>query len=634
MARLAVALAAVGLVTILGWWGIRRWPAFTAPKIGEGAPNATANGNKLANGDENPTLDVEVRSTATAPLLTPRMAATIDQEVTRLDPAKDGWDSEAVTETASKQLKSLALVLSQPGDLTVSQLQSLCSSSFASPALVPDLVETYRDRRLAVLRAPGDSQSPIREAFHGQQGAAQALRELHTPFADSEDIDVRFKLFRIRVEQDRVWTKVFYDAVGRTSTETIQQSAVWNCQWETTERSLVLVRVDAEEFEQIVWEGGRPLFADCTAAVLGKNESFHEQIQNGLNHWLARIEVVHGMDTFGRCGIAVGDVNGDGLDDVYLCQPGGLPNRLYIQNSDGSASDGSRQAGVDWLNHTSSALFVDLDNDGDQDLALAMPDSVLIMENESAGQFHLRADLPTGARNVHALSAIDFNVDGRLDLFLTVAMADLPDDGDARPFVYHDATDGGPNRLYRSTGLWQFSEVTREVGLDDDNHRHSLAASWEDFDNDGDPDLYVANDYGPNCLYRNDEGKFKNVADEAGVLDFASGMSVSWGDYDRDGLVDLYVGNMFSNAGNRITSQAEFMPTADETTRGRYARFAKGNTLFKNIGQGRFRDVGALAGVEMGRWSWSSLFADLNNDGWDDLVVANGYITTDDPGDL
>ena len=76
------------------------------------------------------------------------------------------------------------------------------------------------------------------------------------------------------------------------------------------------------------------------------------------------------------------------------------------------------------------------------------------------------------------------------------------------------------------------------------------------------------------------------------------------------------------------------MPTADKATRGRYARFAKGNSLFKNIGQGRFRDVGALAGVEMGRWSWSSLFADLNNDGWDDLVVANGYITTDDPGDL
>ena len=76
VARLAVALVAVGLVTFLTWWGIRRWPALTAPKIGEGAPNATANGNKPANGDENPTLDVEVSSSATAPLLTPRMAAT------------------------------------------------------------------------------------------------------------------------------------------------------------------------------------------------------------------------------------------------------------------------------------------------------------------------------------------------------------------------------------------------------------------------------------------------------------------------------------------------------------------------------------------------------------------------------
>ena len=76
------------------------------------------------------------------------------------------------------------------------------------------------------------------------------------------------------------------------------------------------------------------------------------------------------------------------------------------------------------------------------------------------------------------------------------------------------------------------------------------------------------------------------------------------------------------------------MPGVDDETRSLYSRFAKGNTLLENDGQGQFRDVGEMAGVEMGRWAWSSVFADMNNDSWEDLLVANGYITTEDSGDL
>ena len=111
-------------------------------------------------------------------------------------------------------------------------------------------------------------------------------------------------------------------------------------------------------------------------------------------------------------------------------------------------------------------------------------------------------------------------------------------------------------------------------------------------------------------------------------------MSVSWADYNRDGLMDLYVANMFSAAGSRITRQALFKPDADEATRGIYQRFAKGNSLFKNTGGGRFEEVGLEAGVEMGRWAWASPFIDINNDGREDLLVANGYFTNDDTGDL
>jgi hypothetical protein len=161
-----------------------------------------------------------------------------------------------------------------------------------------------------------------------------------------------------------------------------------------------------------------------------------------------------------------------------------------------------------------------------------------------------------------------------------------------------------------------------------------LAAAWEDFDDDGDQDVMIANDFGPKTLLRNDQGKFVEVTREAGVEDFGSGMSVSWADFNRDGKMDLYVGNMFSSAGNRIAYQNDKLKSVLPDNLAVIQRFAKGNTLFENAGGGHFRDVGEARGVEVARWAWSSLFVDVNNDGWDDIVVANGYVTNDNPDDL
>jgi hypothetical protein len=172
------------------------------------------------------------------------------------------------------------------------------------------------------------------------------------------------------------------------------------------------------------------------------------------------------------------------------------------------------------------------------------------------------------------------------------------------------------------------------VGLGQNNHRFSFAASWEDYDNDGDLDLYVANDYGRNSLYRNDRGTFRDVAASAGVEDISAGMSVSWGDVNNDGWMDLYVANMFSSAGNRVTYQRRFLPSADAGTRADYQRHARGNSLFVNAGDGTFRDVSESAGVTMGRWAWGSPFADLNHDGLQDIVVANGFLTQELEDDL
>ncbi len=392
----------------------------------------------------------------------------------------------------------------------------------------------------------------------------------------------------------------------------------------------------SESYEELRATRQRRWFTDCTVSVLGPNESLARQLDVGLERWAGRLEERLGFHDSGRHGIAVGDVNNDGLEDVYLCQTGGLPNRLFVQQPDGTAVDQSQLAGVDWLDPTASALLIDLDNDGDQDLVLATPTLLLVMSNDGSGQFAVTARLAVGV-DVKSISAADYDADGDLDLYACVDLADGKS-GRQQAFVYHDANDGGRNTLYRNDcgaeTPWAFTDVTEEVGLDVHNRRHSLAAAWGDYDNDGDLDLYVANDYGQNCLYRNDGGRFTDVAVEAGVVDHGSGMSVCWGDYNLDGNLDLYVGNMWSSAGNRIATQPGFRPAGGTTTRDLYRRFAKGNTLFENDGAGGFREVGGDLGVEVARWAWSSLWADINNDGWQDILVANGYLTSEDSKDL
>ena len=111
-------------------------------------------------------------------------------------------------------------------------------------------------------------------------------------------------------------------------------------------------------------------------------------------------------------------------------------------------------------------------------------------------------------------------------------------------------------------------------------------------------------------------------------------MSATWADYDRDGHMDLYVSNMFSSAGNQIVPQANFDPTLTEEIRKKYLKMVRGNSLLRNSGSGSFSDVTAPMNEGFGGWAWGSQFADLNNDGWEDLYVANGYITQEDKDDL
>ncbi len=546
------------------------------------------------------------------------------------DPRHDGWDTEVLSEQASAQLKKLAKIMAHPQGLSTHSPEKLLDRQFSSGKLRPPLRPVFQEAKLLVQRSDpsGQAVSP-KVAYQRIDGFRQAVAQLHAFRKVTSDTRVKFKLFGVDKTPAGMQTRQYFTMTGETAEGLFEQTSTWVIHWKLSPKKLpVIARISVEAFEEVTLTSSRdPLFRDLTPEVLSENKACTEQLARGIDYYRARIETSLGIVYNGQHGIAVADVNGDGLDDVYLCQPGSLPNRLLIHQPDGTVIDRSAALGVDVLNLTQSALFVDLDNDRDQDLIVSTQEGLLIFANNGSGQFQV-AWKAESVPLAYAIAAADYDNDGDVDLYFCRYYGDSDDPNEyPTPIPYQDANNGGANFLYQNNGQWQFEDVTKQVGLGRNNTRFSFAAAWEDYDNDGDPDLYVANDFGRNNLYRNDQGRFTDVAAEAGLEDGAFGMSVSWADYNCDGLMDVYVGNMFSAAGNRIAYQRKFKPGSPDALRSQLQRLARGNSLFENQGDGTFRDVSLQAGVTMGRWSWASLFADLNNDGFEDLLVANGYVT-------
>jgi hypothetical protein len=435
-----------------------------------------------------------------------------------------------------------------------------------------------------------------------------------------------------------ITTDVLVETAGLTSATALQQSAQWRCRWtrESDASPLRLVSLDSHQFEEsrLALSGSR-VFTDRTSVAVENGSALRDQLQPGMAHWHQHLELAFGFD-HGMQGLAVGDVNGDGLDDVYVCQPAGLVNRLLVRDAAGRLRDQTNASGADWLDVSRAALLIDLDNDADQDLVISVSHRVAVHANDGRGRFTLVTAIPTRS-DLYSLCAADYDNDGDLDIFACgyTRQGQLAvGDSFADPAPYHDANNGGPNLLLRNEGRFVLVDVTRESGMDQNNRRFSYAAAWEDYDNDGDVDLYVANDFGRNNLYRNDGGRFVDVAAREAVEDIGAGMSVAWGDVDHNGLMDLYVGNMFSSAGSRVTSQKRFQDRFDAVENAQLRRHARGNSLFCRTADGRFRDCSHEARVAAGRWAWGSTFVDINNDGWEDLFVANGFFTSEDTVDL
>jgi tetratricopeptide (TPR) repeat protein len=382
-----------------------------------------------------------------------------------------------------------------------------------------------------------------------------------------------------------------------------------------------------------------PLFDDITGYSFAAVESFHDQLLKGNGWWRARLDAATGITVDGTNGVAVGDIDNDGWDEIYVCQTGGLPNRLYKNRGDSTFVDVTEKAGVGVLDNSACALFADFRNSGHQDLVVLRDTGPLYFANRGDGVFTHMPDAfrfrtaPQGAFT--GMAAADYDRDGRLDLYLCTYVYFQSEDQSRYPIPYYDARNGPPNYLFRnrlSESGGFFEDVTAETGMNHNNDRFSFAPAWCDYDSDGWPDLYVANDFGRSNLYRNRKGTFRDEAAEAGVANVAPGMSAAWFDYDGDGRPDLYVSNMWTAAGQRVVQDPAFVAGRDLAAA--WHSHTRGNSLYRNTGDGRFIETAAQEGVAMGRWAWSADGLDFDNDGAPEIFITTGMMTNAAEKDL
>jgi tetratricopeptide (TPR) repeat protein len=392
---------------------------------------------------------------------------------------------------------------------------------------------------------------------------------------------------------------------------------------------------DLKPIAETVVTSPKPYFRDVTSHVFGAVDSFREQLIPGNPYWRARLDSACGIDVYGNQGIAVADIDNDGADEIYVCQPGGLPNRLYKIRPDGTAEDISQRSGLDIYDETTCALFADFRNVGRQDAVILRSSGPLYFVNRGDGTFAEQRDAfhfkTTPQGSFTGMAAADYDRDGRLDLYLCCYIYFQSEDQYQYPTPYQDARNGPPNFLFRNTGT-HFEDATEECGMNENNDRFSFAPAWCDFDGDGWPDLYVANDFGRGNLYRNRNGHFHDEAARAGLDGAGPGMSAAWFDYDGDGRPDLYVSDMWTAPGQRVVHDPAFQPAVRDAEA--FRRHTKGNCLYRNKGDGTFEETSKREGVEMGRWAWSSGGFDWDLDGVPEILVATGMLTNPSTKDL
>src|SRR3954462_1124336 len=345
----------------------------------------------------------------------------------------------------------------------------------------------------------------------------------------------------------------------------------------------------------------------------------------------AGIHFVHHRPTFDRkiaaiephvaalgASVSVADFDGDGKPDLYFTNSQfGAANALYHNRGDGTFEEVGASAGLADLNRAGEgvsmgAVWGDIDNDGREDVLVYRYGYLALYKNVDGRRF-VDITAQAGLRrwmNSNGAIWLDYDRDGLLDLYVTAYFrSDIDLWHLSTTKIMHNsfefATNGGKNLLFHNLGGGKFEDVTDKLGVG--STRWTLAAASADFNGDGWPDMYVANDYGPEELYLNDHGKRFALTTAGLESESKSGMSVALGDAFNRGRLDAFITNisergyLFQNNNLRLNQMADAH-------------------RFRNVAEGAIADAG---------WAWGAQFGDLNNDGANELFVANGFISGD-----
>jgi hypothetical protein len=336
-------------------------------------------------------------------------------------------------------------------------------------------------------------------------------------------------------------------------------------------------------------------------------DTYRSQLETGR---FSNIAPSVGIDSRGPNmlgGSVFDDFTGDGRADILVLSgdwdKGGS---LFVNRGDGTFLDRGASAGLDGQRMAVNLAHGDFDNDGDLDVVAVRggwetPYPLSLLRNRGEGIFD---DVTVAAglgEPIASQSAAwsDFDNDGHLDLYV------------AGEFHDRNATPLNHGRLYRNRGDGTFENITAKAGVA--NERWAKGVAWGDYDNDGDPDLYVSNMNGPNRLYRNNgNGTFTDIAPELGVGEPHDSFSCWFWDYDNDGQLDLFV------TGFRASLQDVVADILGEPSKGERPR------LYRNLGRLGFKDVAREVGLDRVTLPMGSNFGDFDNDGFLDIFLATG----------